>query len=42
MNVKLVADDGQSKPVDHIGYQSMVGSLLYAPIATEPHISQAL
>jgi hypothetical protein len=42
VNVKLVADDGQSKPVDPVGYQSIVGSLLYAAVATRPDISQAV
>eukprot|EP00795_Rhopilema_esculentum_P007998 gene7998-biopygen1703 len=41
-NVKLVADDGNSKPVDNIQYQSMIGSLLYAAIATRPDIAQAV
>ena len=41
-NVKLVNDDGISKPVDPVKYQSMVGSLLYAAIATRPDIAQAL
>ena len=42
LNVKLVADDGYSKPVDRIRYQSMIGSLLYAAIATRPDISHAV
>ena len=42
LNVKLVADDGHSKPVDRIRYQSMIGSLLYAAVATRPDISQAV
>ena len=42
INVKLVKDDGMSKPVDPVFYQSMVGSLLYAAIATRPDISQAV
>eukprot|EP00795_Rhopilema_esculentum_P007133 gene7133-biopygen8536 len=41
-NVKLVADDGNSKPVDNVQYQSMIGSLLYAAIATRPDIAQAV
>jgi len=41
-NVKLCKDDGVSKPVDSTMYQSMVGSLLYASIATRPDISQAV
>ena len=42
LNVKLVANDGQSKPVDPVKYQSIVGSLLYVAIATRPDISQAV
>jgi len=42
LNVKLVADDGYSKPVDRIRYKSMIGSLLYAAIATRPDISHAV
>ncbi len=41
-NVKHVAEDGYSKPVDKVRYQSMIGSLLYAAIATRPDISQAV
>ena len=41
-NVKLCKDDGVSKSVDSSKYQSMVGSLLYAAIATRPDISQAV
>ena len=40
-NVKLVKDDG-SNPVDLVKYQSMVGSLLYAAVATRPDIAQAV
>jgi len=35
-NVKLLTDDGHSKPVNPVHYQSMVGSLLYAAMAIEP------
>jgi len=34
VSVKLTKDDGVSKTVDQINYQSMVGSLLYAATAT--------
>ena len=37
-----VKDEGMSKPVDPVFYQSMVGSLLYAAIATRTDISQAV
>lgn len=42
LNVKLVANDGQSKPVDQIKYQSIVGSLLYAAVATRADISHGV
>ena len=42
LNEKLKRDDGTSKLVDPTLYQSMVGSLLYAAIATHPDISQAV
>ena len=42
LNVKLVANDGQSKPVDPVKYQSIVGSLPVCCIATRPDISQAV
>lgn len=42
VSVKLVKDDGVSKPVDPGYYQSMVGSLLYAAIATRPDIANAV
>ena len=42
LNVKLVKDDGYSKPVDAVQYQSMVGSLIYAAIATRPDIAHAV
>ena len=35
-NVKLVKEDGVSKKVDQLIYQSIVGSLLYAAVATRP------
>jgi hypothetical protein len=42
LNVKLVKDDGYSKPVDIVQYHSMVGSLIYAAIATRPDIAYAV
>lgn len=41
-NVKLRKSDGVSKPVHQHIYQSMVGSLLYAAMATRPDIAQAV
>ena len=41
-NVRLRKDDGVSKAVNPVLYQSMVGSLLYAGIATRPDISHAV
>ena len=35
-------DNGVSKPVDQVHYQSMVGSLLYAAITMRPDIAQAV
>ena len=42
LNVKLQKDNGVSRPVDMISYQSIVGSLLYAAITTRPDIAQAV
>ena len=42
VSVKLVKDDSVSKDVNPTAYQSMVGSLLYAAMATRPDISQAV
>ncbi|XP_067940345.1 uncharacterized protein [Watersipora subatra] len=42
INVKLLKYDGISKPVDSKKYQAMVGSLLYASVATRPDIAQAV
>ena len=42
LNVKLVKDDGYSKPVDVVQYQSKVGSLIYVAIATRPDIAYAV
>ena len=42
LNVKLVKDDGCSKKVDPIHYQSMVGSLLHAARTTRPDIAHAV
>ena len=42
INVSLVKNDGVSKEVDSTLYQSMVGSLLYAAMATRPDIAQAV
>lgn len=41
-NVKLLKDDGCSKKVNPVQYQSMVGSLLHAARATRPDIAQAV
>lgn len=42
LNVKLVKEDNISKPTDQEKYQSIVGSLLYAAMATRPDIAQAV
>ena len=42
VNVKLVKDDGYSKAVDPVAYQSMVRSLIYTPIGTRPDIALAV
>ena len=42
LNVKLQKEDGVIRPVDAISYQSIVGSLLHAAIATRPDIAQAV
>ena len=41
-SVQLQKDDGVSKAVEATHYQSMVGSLLYAAVATRPDIAQAV
>ena len=38
-NVQLVENDGVSEPADRELYQSLVDSLLYAAVATRPHIA---
>lgn len=41
-NVKLCKDAGDSRSVNSTTYQSMVGSLLHAAIASRPDISHAV
>ena len=41
-NVKLEKEDGYSNPVDATYYQSLVGSLLYAAMATRPDIAHTV
>ena len=41
-NVRLQKNDGVSKSVDPVKYQSLVGSLLYAATATRPDITEAV
>lgn len=40
--LKVKRNDGVSKPVNPSTYQSIVGSLLYAAMATRPDIAQAV
>ena len=42
ISVKLVKDDGVSKDGNPVGYQSIVGSLLYAATATHPDTAHAV
>ena len=42
VSVQLKKDDGVSNKVDSVTYQSIIGSLLYAAIATRPDIAQAV
>ena len=42
LNIKLQKEDGVSRPVDTITYQSIVGSLLCTAITTGLDIAQAV
>ena len=42
LNVKLQKEDGVSRPVDTISYQSILESLLNAAVTTHPDIAQAV
>ena len=41
-SVRLQKDDSHNKEVDKVQYQSVVGSLLYATMATHPGVAQAM
>ena len=41
-NVRLQKDDGVSKAVNPVVYQSMIGSLLYAAVGPRPDICYAV